>query len=237
MKIADHRFYQCFRQKDLVSGLVIVIVIEVNGGFVMRKIIVLFSFAAMMSLAACGTGSTKNGDSTVTEQITETTTDTEESEEATEGITEANDSGTTETPGTEEETTEQTPDNEQGNSNISMPVLDEINQLVTVGTAGSYLKAVQAAVKLMDWGVGTGLGADEIKDAASAWMAGKSATEQEEFVQKMEMVDDAYIKLLGTNEDEVKDLLESAGCSDASYPWSDGPIDSVEAVLAGVGLR
>lgn len=163
----------------------------------MRKIIVLFSFAAMMSLAACGTGSAKNSDSTATEQITETTTDTEESEEATEDITEANDSGTTETPGTEEETTEQIPDNEQGDSNISMPVLDEIDQLVTVGTAGSYLKAVQAAVKLMDWGVGTGLGADEIKDAASAWMAGKSATEQEEFVQKMEMVDDAYIKLLG----------------------------------------
>ena len=199
----------------------------------MRKIIVLFSFAAMISLAACGTGSAKNGDSTATEQITETITDTEESEEA----TEANDSGTTETPGTEEETTEQIPDNEQGDSNISMPVLDEIDQLVTVGTAGSYLKAVQAAVKLMDWGVGTGLGADEIKDAASAWMAGKSEAEQEEFVQKMEMVDDAYIKLLGTNEDEVKDLLESAGCSDASYPWSDGPIDSVEAVLAGVGLR
>lgn len=199
----------------------------------MRKIMFLFSFAAIMSLAACGTGSAKNGDGTATEQITETTTDTEESEEA----TEANDSGTTETPGTEEETTEQIPDNEQGDSNISMPVLDEIDQLVTVGTAGSYLKAVQAAVKLMDWGVGTGLGADEIKDAASAWMAGKSATEQEEFVQKMEMVDDAYIKLLGTNEDEVKDLLESAGCSDASYPWSDGPIDSIEAVMAGVGVR
>ena len=118
-----------------------------------------------------------------------------------------------------------------------MPILDEIDQLVTVGTAGSYLKAVQAAVKLMDWGVGTGLGADEIKDAASAWMAGKSEAEQEEFVQKMEMVDDAYIKLLGTNEDEVKDLLESAGCSDASYPWSDGPIDSIEAVMSGVGVR
>ena len=199
----------------------------------MRKIMFLFSFAAIMSLAACGTGSAKNDDSTATEQITEMTTDTEESEEA----TEANDSGTTETPGTEEETTEQIPDNEQGDSNISMPVLDEIDQLVTVGTAGSYLKAVQAAVKLMDWGVGTGLGADEIKDAASAWMAGKSETEQEEFVQKMEMVDDAYIKLLGTNEDEVKDLLESAGCSDASYPWSDGPIDSIEAVMAGVGVR
>ncbi len=221
----------------MVRDLVIVIVIEVNGGFVMRKIMVLFSFAAMISLAACGTGSVKNGDSTATEQITETTTDTEESEEATEDITEANDSGTTETPGTEEETTEQIPDNEQGDSNISMPVLDEIDQLVTVGTAGSYLKAVQATVKLMDWGVGTGLGADEIKDATSTWLAGKSETEQEEFLQKMEMVDDAYIKLLGTNEDEVKDLLESAGCSDASYPWSDGPIDSVEAVLAGVGLR
>ena len=59
----------------------------------MRKIMVLFSFAAMISLAACGTGSTKNGDSTASEQITETTTDTEESEEATEDITEATDKG------------------------------------------------------------------------------------------------------------------------------------------------
>lgn len=43
-----------------------------------------------------------------------------------------------------------------------VPILDEIDADVAVGTAGSSLLAVQAAVKLLDWGVNTGLDADEI---------------------------------------------------------------------------
>ena len=44
---------------------------------------------------------------------------------------------------------------------LTLPILDEIDRNVTIGTSGSSLLAVQAAVKLLDWGVNTGLGADE----------------------------------------------------------------------------
>ena len=50
---------------------------------------------------------------------------------------------------------------------LTLPILDEIDETVTVGTAGSYMLAMQAAVKLMDWGMNTGLGTDEISEAAS----------------------------------------------------------------------
>ena len=54
---------------------------------------------------------------------------------------------------------------------LTLPILDEINTSVTVGTSGSSLSAVQAAVKLLDWGVNTGLGAD---DAGSQYEERKS---------------------------------------------------------------
>ena len=57
---------------------------------------------------------------------------------------------------------------------LTLPILDEIDQTVTIGTSGSSLSAVQAAVKLLDWGVNTGLGTDEISDAASTWLAAKT---------------------------------------------------------------
>ena len=38
---------------------------------------------------------------------------------------------------------------------LTLPILDEIEAGVTVGTSGSSLSAVQAAVRLLDWGVNT----------------------------------------------------------------------------------
>ena len=57
---------------------------------------------------------------------------------------------------------------------LTLPILDEIDQNVTIGTSGSSLSYVQAAVKLLDWGENTGLGADEISDAVSTWLASKN---------------------------------------------------------------
>lgn len=57
---------------------------------------------------------------------------------------------------------------------LTLPILDEIDTSVTVGTSGSSLLAVQAAAKLLDWGENTGLDADEISDAASTWLAAKN---------------------------------------------------------------
>ena len=51
---------------------------------------------------------------------------------------------------------------------LLIEILDEIYEAVTVETSGSSLLAIQAAVKLLDWGTNTGLGTEEIEDAASA---------------------------------------------------------------------
>ncbi len=124
-----------------------------------------------------------------------------------------------------------TPDEEQ---TIELPILDEIDQTVLVGTAGSSLTAVQGAVKLLDWGVGTGLDAEEIKAATERWLADKDEETKAEFIEKLTSVDNMYQELL---KDDAESLLETAGCADAAYPWSDGPVDSIESVMAAAGLR
>ena len=57
---------------------------------------------------------------------------------------------------------------------LTLPIMDEIEQNVTIETAGSSLLAVQEAAKLLDWGEKTGLGTDEISEAASTWLAAKN---------------------------------------------------------------
>ena len=105
---------------------------------------------------------------------------------------------------------------------LTLPILDEIDADVAVGTAGSSLLAVQAAVKLLDWGVNTGLDTDEIGTAASAWLSAKN-DDRTECLQKLELVDEAYQKLLT---DEARELLDDAG-----------PVEPVEAIMRSAGLR
>ena len=116
---------------------------------------------------------------------------------------------------------------------LTLPILDEIDQTVTIGTSGSSLSAVQAAVKLLDWGVNTGLGADEIGDAASAWLDAKN-DDLDDHLRKLELVDDAYQKLLT---DEALELLDSAGCADTEITWGSDPVEAVEAIMQAAGLR
>lgn len=116
---------------------------------------------------------------------------------------------------------------------LTLPILDEIDQNVTIGTSGSSLLAVQAAVKLLDWGVNTGLGADEISDAASTWLAAKN-NNLTDCLKKLELVDDAYQKIL-TN--EARELLDSAGCEDVEITWGSDPVEPVEAIMQAAGLR
>ena len=115
---------------------------------------------------------------------------------------------------------------------LTLPILDEIDQTVTVGTSGSSLLAVQAA-RLLDWGMNTGLGTDEISDAASTWLAAKN-NELTDCLQKLELVDDAYKKLLTG---EARELLDSAGCADVEIIWGSAPAESVEAIMQAAGLR
>ena len=98
---------------------------------------------------------------------------------------------------------------------LTLPILDEIDADVAVGTAGSSLLAVQAAAKLLDWGVNTGLDTDEIGTAASVWLSAKNEG-RTECLQKLELVDDAYQKLLT---DEARELLDDAGCAEVEITW------------------
>lgn len=116
---------------------------------------------------------------------------------------------------------------------LTLPILDEIDRNVTIGTAGSSLLAVQEAVKLLDWGVNTGLGADEISGAASTWLAAKN-NDLTDCLKKLELVDEAYRKLLT---DEARELLDSAGCEDVEITWGSDPVELVEAIMQAAGLR
>ena len=117
---------------------------------------------------------------------------------------------------------------------LELPILDEINQTVSIGTAGSYMTAVQAAAKLLDWGINTGLDPAEIREAAVNWLMDKGNDEQVVFSDKLALVDDAYQKLLG---DGAEDLLSSAGLESAECDWGDQPVESIEAIMDAVGLR
>lgn len=92
-------------------------------------------------------------------------------------------------------------------------------------------EAVRQAASLMNWGVGTTLGEDEIASTTKDWLAAQGADRQKQ--AQLKKVDAAYKKLLGS---EGEDLLNRAGCrAMAAYPWSDGePLETVEAVLNSV---
>ena len=117
---------------------------------------------------------------------------------------------------------------------LELPILDEINQAVSIGTAGSYMTAVQAAAKLLDWGTNTGLDSAEIREATVNWLMDKGNDEQVTFSDKLALVDDAYQKLLS---DDAEDLLSSVGLEDVEHNWGNQPVESIEAVMDAVGLR
>ena len=79
----------------------------------------------------------------------------------------------------------------------------------------------------------TGLGADEISDAISTWLAARN-NDLSDCLKKLELVDDSYQKLLT---DEARELLDSAGCEDVEITWGSDPVEPVEAIMQAAGLR
>ncbi len=112
-------------------------------------------------------------------------------------------------------------------------VLDEIELDIEPGTAGNGMNSIKTAAHLLNWGVGTSMTTDEIKKETVSWLSDKGNSEQVEFSNKLASVYDAYQKLLGS---DAKELLEQAGCDDAAYPWSDAPVETIEAIIEVVQL-
>lgn len=132
------------------------------------------------------------------------------------------------------ESAESGENSENASEKLSLPVLDEINSKVQIGTSGSSLIAVQAAVKLLEWGEHTGLDPEEIREAASAWISEQTDSDREEALLKLEMVDDAYQRLL---KEDARELLDTAGCADTEIFWGSEPVEPVEAIMQAAGLR
>lgn len=106
-------------------------------------------------------------------------------------------------------------------------LLDEIYTDVQPGSAGSSLKATIAAAHLMNWGVETTMTADKIRTETVNWLSDKGNEEQEIFSESLTGVYYAYQELLQPGAEE---LLETAGCEDANYPWTDSPDTPIEAI-------
>ena len=108
------------------------------------------------------------------------------------------------------------------------------NVRVTDKKAAQNDEAVQAAVKLLEWGEHTGLDPEEIREVASAWLSEQTDSDREEALLKLEMVDDAYQRLL---KEDARELLDTAGCADTEIFWGSEPVEPVEAIMQAAGLR
>ena len=183
-----------------------------------NKLFLMLSVIMVCSLCACG--QQENGTMMNTGNSTEQVIASEDNSE----LATAEDDNTEQT-----ETKEQ----EQVQTIELTDVLDEINTDIYPGTTGNGLISVKVAAHLLDWGVGTSMTTDEIKEETVAWLSNKGNSEQVEFSNKLASVYDAYRKLLGP---DAKDLLEQAGCDDVAYPWSDAPVETIEAIVGAVQL-
>lgn len=136
---------------------------------------------------------------------------------------------------TEQSTNEEEKSNETEKASVLelTNVLDEINTDIQPGTAGSDLASIRVASHLLNWGVGTSMGTEEIKKETIEWLSDKGNAEQVDFSRKLAYVYDAYKRLLGSNS---KELLDEAGCDDAAYPWSDSPVETIETIIDVVQL-
>lgn len=112
-------------------------------------------------------------------------------------------------------------------------ILDEINTDIQPRTAGTYMNSVRVASHLLNWGVGTSMGIEEIKSQVLAWLSEKGNDEQVAFSRKLSSVYGAYQELLGSDAEE---LLASAGGDMSGYPWSDSPVETIEAIIDVVQL-
>ena len=185
-----------------------------------------FTLIAVWGVALCACGSETTGSMTITE------TGTEQTVEQNIGTEQTN----SEESNTEKQSTVETSKSQQTKKESYVEldnVLDEINTEINPGTAGSGMNSIKVAARLLNWGVGTSMTTDEIKKETISWLSVMGNSDQVEFSSKLALVYKSYNKLLGP---DAEQLLESAGCDDAAYPWSDSPVETIEAIIDVVQL-
>lgn len=185
---------------------------------------------ATMSLALCACGK----ETTETRNITENATE-QETQSKVAKVTSTIEERSKEKPkadGNKQEPTKQ--EQTKKTSYVELDkMLEKINTDIKPGTADCGMASIKVAAHLLNWGVGTSMTTDEIKDETVSWLSDKGNSGQVDFSNKLASVYDAYHKLLSS---DAKELLEEAGCDDAAYPWSDSPVETIEAIVEIVQL-
>lgn len=162
-----------------------------------------------LSLCACGSGTAEPAEATPSPAPVESTAPTAEAEPADNSVLAA-------------QTAELT------------ALLDDFGTRIQSGSAGSSLRAVAQAARLMDWGMSTGMTDAQISAAAADYLAALGEDAKALYLMQIDSLDYAYEQLLQPGQEE---LLSEAGCADAAYPWSDSPIPAVESLMTALGAR
>lgn len=162
-----------------------------------------------LSLCACGSGSAEPAEATPSPAPVESAAPTAEAEPADNSVLEA-------------QTAELT------------ALLDDFGTRIQSDSAGSSLRAVAQAARLMDWGMSTGMTDAQISAAAADYLAALDEDAKALYLMQIDSLDYAYKQLLQPGQEE---LLSEAGCADAAYPWSDSPIPAVESLMTALGAR
>ena len=162
-----------------------------------------------LSLCACGSGTAEPAEATPSPAPVESAAPTAEAEPADNSVLEA-------------QTAELT------------ALLDDFGTRIQSGSAGSSLRAVAQAARLMDWGMSTGMTDAQISAAAADYLAALGEDAKALYLMQIDSLDYAYKQLLQPGQEE---LLSEAGCADAAYPWSDSPIPAVESLMTALGAR
>lgn len=162
-----------------------------------------------LSLCACGSGTAEPAEATPSPAPVESAAPTAEAEPADNSVLEA-------------QTAELT------------ALLDDFGTRIQSGSAGSSLRAVAQAARLMDWGMSTGMTDAQISAAAADYLATLDEDAKALYLMQIDSLDYAYKQLLQPGQEE---LLSEAGCADAAYPWSDSPIPAVESLMTALGAR
>ena len=118
----------------------------------------------------------------------------------------------------------------QGKEDL-IKLLDQVEENVFPGTAGSTITAVPYTAKLLDWCKSTGLSENEMIAAENGWMRGK---DKEELSRKFSLILETYQLLMGK---DAESLMETAGYETDSYPWPDSCATIMTTLLSALGAE
>ena len=114
-------------------------------------------------------------------------------------------------------------------------LLGELRETVSIGTAGSSLRAVSMAAKLLDWAEEAELTDEELLSALSPWLGELEDGIPADFLEQLAAVDGMVQLLTGEDAAQAMGLLSDAGAGDCAYPWNEKAFHAMEMLCYGLG--